>query len=95
MPGTRAASGPELWSLWNTRLNPGEGMRVFPLSNWTEFDVWDYIAAEAIPVVPLYFAAPRAVVRRSGMLNMRDIAHYQLAVERRNHRGGGGEGEGD
>jgi sulfate adenylyltransferase subunit 2 len=63
---------PELWSLWNTRLNPGEGMRVFPLSNWTEFDVWDYIAAEGIPIVPLYFAAPRPVVRRSGMLIMRD-----------------------
>ncbi len=62
----------ELWSLWNTRLNPGEGMRVFPLSNWTEFDVWDYIAAEAIPVVPLYFAAPRPVVRRGGALLMRD-----------------------
>jgi sulfate adenylyltransferase subunit 2 len=69
---------PELWSLWNTRLNAGEGMRVFPLSNWTEFDVWDYIAAEAIPVVPLYFAAPRPVVRRSGMLIMRDDARMPL-----------------
>ena len=63
---------PELWGLYNTRLGEGEGMRVFPLSNWTEFDVWDYIAAENIPVVPLYFAAPRPVVRRSGMLIMRD-----------------------
>ncbi|MGK7863974.1 sulfate adenylyltransferase subunit CysD [Falsiroseomonas sp. E2-1-a4] len=63
---------PELWGLYNTRMNPGEGMRVFPLSNWTEFDVWDYIAAESIPVVPLYFAAPRPVVRRSGALIMRD-----------------------
>lgn len=63
---------PELWGLYNTRLNPGEGMRVFPLSNWTEFDVWDYIAAENIPIVPLYFAAPRPVVRRQGMLIMRD-----------------------
>ncbi|MCA3361839.1 MAG: sulfate adenylyltransferase subunit CysD [Roseomonas sp.] len=57
---------PELWSLFNTRIHPGESMRIFPLSNWTEYDVWDYIAAENIPVVPLYFAAPRPVVRRSG-----------------------------
>ena len=57
---------PELLSLFNTRIHPGESMRIFPLSNWTEFDVWDYIAAENIPVVPLYFAAPRPVVRRSG-----------------------------
>lgn len=63
---------PELWGLYNTRLNAGEGMRVFPLSNWTEFDVWDYIAAEEIPVVPLYFAALRPMVRRSGALIMRD-----------------------
>ncbi len=63
---------PELWSLYNTRLDAGETMRVFPLSNWTEFDVWDYIAAEEIPVVPLYFAAPRQVLRRSGALIMRD-----------------------
>lgn len=62
---------PELWGLYNTRLNPGEGMRVFPLSNWTEFDVWDYIAAERIPVVPLYFAAPRPILRRNDMLIMR------------------------
>jgi sulfate adenylyltransferase subunit 2 len=57
---------PELLSLFNTRIHPGESMRIFPLSNWTEFDVWDYIAAENIPVVPLYFAAPRPVVRRPG-----------------------------
>ncbi|MCX7368434.1 MAG: sulfate adenylyltransferase subunit CysD [Alphaproteobacteria bacterium] len=57
---------PELLSLFNTRIHPGESMRIFPLSNWTEFDVWDYIAAENIPVVPLYFAAARPVVRRSG-----------------------------
>jgi len=57
---------PELLSLFNTRIHPGESMRIFPLSNWTEFDVWDYIAAENIPVVSLYFAAPRPVVRRSG-----------------------------
>jgi sulfate adenylyltransferase subunit 2 len=57
---------PELWSLFNTRIHDGESMRIFPLSNWTEYDVWDYIAAEDIPVVPLYFAAPRPVVQRSG-----------------------------
>lgn len=57
---------PELWSLFNTRIHPGESMRIFPLSNWTEYDVWDYIAAESIPVVPLYFTVPRPVVRRSG-----------------------------
>ncbi len=57
---------PELWHLYNTRLGPGEAMRVFPLSNWTELDVWDYIAAEKIAVVPLYFAKQRPVVRRAG-----------------------------
>ncbi|MBB3897877.1 sulfate adenylyltransferase subunit CysD [Roseococcus suduntuyensis] len=63
---------PELWGLYNTRIAPGETMRVFPISNWTEFDVWDYIAAEQIPVVPLYFAAERPMLRRSGALIMRD-----------------------
>jgi len=63
---------PELWRLYNTRLRPGETMRVFPLSNWTEVDVWQYIEAENIPVVPLYFAAPRPVVRRSGVWIMVD-----------------------
>ena len=63
---------PELWGLYNTRIAPGETMRVFPLSNWTEFDVWDYIAAEAIPVVPLYYAAKRPTLRRSGAIVMRD-----------------------
>jgi sulfate adenylyltransferase subunit 2 len=63
---------PELWGLYNTRINNGEGMRVFPLSNWTEFDVWDYIAAERIPIVPLYYAAPRPILRRDGMIIMRD-----------------------
>jgi sulfate adenylyltransferase subunit 2 len=57
---------PELWRLFNTRLAPGETMRVFPLSNWTELDVWTYIQAEAIPVVPLYLAAERWVVERDG-----------------------------
>jgi len=56
---------PELWNLFNTRINPGESIRVFPLSNWTELDVWRYIEAENIPVVPLYFAKERPVVRRS------------------------------
>ena len=61
---------PELWHLYNTRIRDGESMRVFPLSNWTELDVWNYIDRENIPVVPLYFAAPRPVVRRSGTLIM-------------------------
>lgn len=63
---------PEPWSLFNTRKNTGENFRVFPLSNWTEKDIWDYIALENIPVVPLYFAKPRPVVQRDGMLIMRD-----------------------
>jgi sulfate adenylyltransferase subunit 2 len=57
---------PELWCLFNARIQAGESMRVFPLSNWTEIDVWRYILAENIPVVPLYFAANRPVVRRAG-----------------------------
>ena len=63
---------PELWRLYNTRLCDGESMRVFPLSNWTEQDVWEYIAAEEIEVVPLYFAALRPVVRRGGVWIMVD-----------------------
>src|SRR5580658_7903304 len=63
---------PELWRLFNTRLRDGESMRVFPLSNWTELDVWEYVLAEAIPVVPLYFSKPRPVVERSGTLIMVD-----------------------
>jgi sulfate adenylyltransferase subunit 2 len=63
---------PELWQLFNTRINKGETIRVFPLSNWTELDIWQYTRAENIPVVPLYFAAPRRVVRRDGVLLMRD-----------------------
>ncbi len=59
---------PELWSLVNARVAPGETMRVFPLSNWTEADVWRYIEREAIPIVPLYLARPRPVVERDGML---------------------------
>lgn len=63
---------PELWRVFNTRLKAGESMRVFPLSNWTELDVWDYVAAENIPVVPLYFAKLRPVVERDGTLIMID-----------------------
>ena len=63
---------PELWNQFNGRLAPGESMRVFPLSDWTELDVWNYIKAEDIPVVPLYFAKPRPVVERDGMLIMAD-----------------------
>jgi sulfate adenylyltransferase subunit 2 len=69
---------PELWGLYNTRIAPGETMRVFPLSNWTEFDIWDYIAAEAIPVVPLYFAAERPMLRRGSALIMRDDERMPL-----------------
>jgi sulfate adenylyltransferase subunit 2 len=63
---------PELWRLFNTKIRQGESVRVFPLSNWTELDVWEYILAEDIAVVPLYFAAERFVVRRSGILIMVD-----------------------
>jgi sulfate adenylyltransferase subunit 2 len=70
---------PELWRLYNTRLSQGESMRVFPLSNWTELDVWEYIATEQIPVVPLYFAKRRPVVRRDGVLIMVDDDRLPLA----------------
>ena len=63
---------PELWRLYNTRVKQGESIRVFPISNWTELDVWQYVQAEDIPVVPLYFAEPRPVVERDGTLIMRD-----------------------
>ncbi len=63
---------PELWRLFNTRIREGELMRVFPLSNWTELDVWEYVRAERIPVVPLYFSKVRPVVERSGALIMVD-----------------------
>ena len=63
---------PELWQLYNTRKNRGESIRVFPLSNWTELDIWQYIHIESVPIVPLYFARPRPVVRRSGQLIMVD-----------------------
>ena len=63
---------PELWNLYNGRKRPGESIRVFPISNWTELDVWQYIHLEHIPIVPLYFAAERPVVERGGMLIMVD-----------------------
>ncbi len=69
---------PELWSLYNTRISRGESIRVFPLSNWTELDIWQYIMAEDIPIVPLYFAARRPVVERDGMLVMVDDARMKL-----------------
>ncbi len=69
---------PELWNLYNTRLGPGESVRVFPLSNWTELDVWQYIRREAIPVVPLYFAAERPMVEREGALIMVDDGRLPL-----------------
>lgn len=70
---------PELWRLFNTRIKPGESMRVFPLSNWTELDIWLYIRAEQIPVVPLYFAAERPVVVREGALIVVDDDRLPLA----------------
>jgi sulfate adenylyltransferase subunit 2 len=70
---------PELWSLYNTRKLRGESLRVFPLSNWTEFDVWQYIHVEQIPIVPLYFAAERPVVERAGTLVMVDDDRLPLS----------------
>jgi sulfate adenylyltransferase subunit 2 len=69
---------PELWNLYNTRVHKGESIRVFPLSNWTELDVWQYIHLENIPIVPLYFSAKRPVVEREGMLIMVDDDRMKL-----------------
>jgi sulfate adenylyltransferase subunit 2 len=69
---------PELWRVYNTRINKGESIRVFPLSNWTELDIWQYILAENIPIVPLYFAKNRPVVERDGTLIMRDDGRMKL-----------------
>jgi sulfate adenylyltransferase subunit 2 len=69
---------PELWRLYNARKGVGESLRVFPLSNWTELDVWQYIHQESIPIVPLYFAAPRPVVERDGTLIMVDDERMPL-----------------
>jgi sulfate adenylyltransferase subunit 2 len=80
-PGHRwdpKAQRPELWHLYNGRHRAGDSMRVFPLSNWTELDVWEYVAAERIPVVPLYFSADRPIVERDGLLIMRDDERLEL-----------------
>ena len=69
---------PELWNLYNTKINKGETIPVFPLSNWTELDIWQYTRAQAIPVVSLYFAAPRRVVKRDGLLIARDDERMPL-----------------
>lgn len=69
---------PELWDLYNGRINPGESVRCFPLSNWTETDIWQYIRLENIPIVPLYFAKPRPVVERDGTLIMVDDDRFRL-----------------
>ena len=69
---------PELWNLYNGRVRPGESIRAFPLSNWTELDVWHYIRRERIPIVPLYFAAPRPVVERDGLLILVDDERLPL-----------------
>jgi sulfate adenylyltransferase subunit 2 len=70
---------PELWRLYNTRKAPGESLRVFPLSNWTELDIWQYIHREDIPIVPLYFAAERPIVERDGALILVDDERMPLA----------------
>ena len=69
---------PELWSLYNVRKAPGESMRVFPLSNWTELDIWQYIMAEGIEIVPLYRAAPRPTVERDGLILMVDDDRFRF-----------------
>jgi sulfate adenylyltransferase subunit 2 len=73
------AQRPELWHLYNARKAKGESIRVFPLSNWTELDIWQYILREGIEIVPLYFAAPRPTVERDGMLLMVDDERFRLA----------------
>ena len=74
------AQRPELWSLYNARTAAGESIRVFPLSNWTELDIWQYIHLEGIDIVPLYFAAPRPTVERGGLLLMVDDHRFPLAA---------------
>ncbi len=69
---------PELWHLYNGRVNKGESIRVFPLSNWTELDIWQYIHLEQIPIVPLYYSAPRPVVERDGTLIMVDDDRFRF-----------------
>lgn len=80
-PGHRwdpKAQRPELWNLYNTRIAPDETIRVFPISNWTELDIWQYIYTENIPIVPLYLAAQRPVVQRGGQLIMVDDDRFPL-----------------
>jgi sulfate adenylyltransferase subunit 2 len=77
---------PELWRLYNTRVHEGESMRVFPLSNWTELDIWAYILKERIPIVPLYFAAERPIVVRNSQLIMVDDDRLPLAPGERPDR---------
>lgn len=72
---------PEMWKIYNTRVAEGESIRVFPLSNWTELDIWQYILKESIPIVPLYFAAKRPVVNRDGMLIMKDDDRMELRAD--------------
>jgi sulfate adenylyltransferase subunit 2 len=69
---------PELWNIYNSRINKGESIRVFPLSNWTELDIWQYIHLEQIPIVPLYFSAVRPVVERGGILVLVDDERLEL-----------------
>ena len=69
---------PELWNLYNAKKAKGESIRVFPISNWTELDIWQYIARESIPIVPLYFAAPRPTVERDGLMLMVDDDRFPL-----------------
>jgi sulfate adenylyltransferase subunit 2 len=69
---------PELWNLYNTRIADGESVRVFPISNWTELDIWQYILRENIPIVPLYFSAKRPIIKRDGVLVMRDDERLPL-----------------
>jgi sulfate adenylyltransferase subunit 2 len=88
-PGHRwdpKAQRPELWDVFNLRIHPGETIRVFPLSNWTELDIWRYIERERLPIVPLYFAAERPVVERSGTLIMVDDDRFPLEPGERPQR---------
>src|SRR3546814_20727716 len=79
---------PELWHLYNARIQPGESVRAFPISNWTELDVWLYIYRERLPVGPLYFASHGPVVERDGALIMRDAERMQIG--KASCRGAGG-----
>jgi len=80
---------PEMWKIYNTRVSPGESIRVFPLSNWTELDIWQYILQENIPIVPLYFAKERPIVERDGMLILKDDDRMELRDGEIGRRGAG------